>query len=143
MADELRKTYFTLLIPAIAGFIVLWFAKALHLIDFGPIQFQQFFAPFLFILSVIFAIALPIFFRTLFAHRVRDQKSVSEEEFIRFERTFLYIVLVTPYVTLAAYLFGLPRFYCAGTVLTALYAVYYYYPSQRRIQFERRLFRVQ
>lgn len=142
MIDELRRTYFTLLIPAVAGLIALFVFKTFHLIDFAPIKFQELLAPLLFVLSVIFAIALPIFFRTLFAHNIRDQKSVSEAALLRFERSFLHIALVTPYVTLAAYLFALPRFYLAGTVLMALYAVYYYYPSRKRIQFERRIFRV-
>ena len=142
MIDELRRTYIVLLIPAIVGFIFFFIAKKFHLISFGPFKFQEFLGPSLFIASVIFAIALPILFRTLFAHKVRDQKSVSEAALLRFERSFLYITLVTPYVTLAGYLFALPRFYLAGTVLMALYAVYYYYPSEKRITFEKRIFRV-
>ena len=142
MVDELRKTYIVLLIPAIVGFIFFFIAKTFHLIHIGPVKFQEFLGPSLFIASVIFAIALPILFRTLFAHKVRHQKSDSEIDLLKFERIFLYIALLTPYVTLIAYFFELPRFYCAGTVLMALYAVYYYYPSERRITFEKRIFRV-
>ncbi|HDH87206.1 MAG: hypothetical protein JRF08_03705 [Deltaproteobacteria bacterium] len=142
ITDELRRTYFMLLVPAVVGFIFLFGVTKFHLISFGPFKYQEFLGPSVFIASVIFAIALPIFFRTLFAHKVRDQKSVSEADLVKFERNFLYIALVTPYVTLVAYLLALPRFYCAGTVLMALYAVYYYYPSERRIRFEKRIFRV-
>jgi len=142
MINELRRTYIVLLIPAIVGFIFLFVAKTYHLISFGPFKFKEFFGPALFIASVILAIALPILFRTLFAHKVRYQKSVSETDLLKFERIFLYVALLTPYVTLIAYFFELPRFYCAGTVLMALYAVYYYYPSERRITFEKRIFRV-
>lgn len=142
MADKLRRTYFTLLIPAIAGFIAISIVKKFSLIEFGHITFQEIFAPFVFVLSVVFAIAWPIFFRTLFAHKNRHQKSISEVDLIKFERSFLYIALVTPYLTLTAYLLEFPSFYLAGTVLMALYAVYYYYPSKKRIQFERRIFRV-
>jgi len=142
MIDELRRTYFTFLIPAVAGFVGLFVFRTFHVVDLGPSEFQELLAPALFILSVVFAIALPIFFRTLFAHKVRDQKSVSEADLVKFERNFLYITLLTPYVALIAYFFELPRFYCAGTVLMALYAVYYYYPSERRIRFEKRIFRV-
>jgi hypothetical protein len=142
MADKLRRTYFTLLIPAIAGFIAISIVKKFSLIEFGHITFQEIFAPLVFVLSVVFAIAWPIFFRTLFAHKIRHQKSISEVDLIKFERSFLYIALVTPYLTLTAYLLEFPSFYLAGTVLMALYAVYYYYPSKKRIQFERRIFRV-
>jgi hypothetical protein len=142
MLDKLRRTYFTLLIPAIVGFIGISAAKKFNLVEFGHLIFQEIFAPLVFVLSVVFAIAWPIFFRTLFAHKMRQKKRVSEVDLIKFERSFLYIALVTPYLTLTAYLFEFPSFYLAGTVLMALYAVYYYYPSKKRIQFERRIFRV-
>lgn len=142
MVNELRRTYIVILIPAIVGFIFLFAAKTAHLINFGPWKFNQFLGPALFIASIIFAIALPILLRTLFAHKVRNEKSVSEAELLKFERTFLYVALLTPYITLIAYFFEVPRFYCAGTVLMALYVVYYYYPSERRITFEKRIFRV-
>ena len=142
MADELRRTYFTLLIPAIVGFIAISAAKKFNLLEFGYITSLELLAPLVFVLSVVFAIAWPIFFRTLFAHKIRHQKSISKADLIKFERNFLYIALVTPYLTLTAYLLEFPSFYLAGTVLTALYAVYYYYPSKKRIQFERRIFRV-
>ena len=142
MIDKLKRTYFTLLVPAIVGFAAYFIAKTYNLVEFGPTKFQGILAPLLFILSVVFAIALPIFFRTLFAHNVRKKKSVSEDDLLRFERTFLYIALVTPYIALVGYMLELPRFHLGGTVIMALYALYYYYPSQRRVQFERRIFRV-
>jgi hypothetical protein len=142
MIDELRRTYFCFLIPAIVGFAAYFMAKTYDLVDLGPTEFQGILAPLLFILSVIFAIALPIFLRTLFANSVRHQKNVSETDLLKFERTFLYIALVTPYIGLAGYMLELPRFHLGGTVIMALYAVYYYFPSQKRIQFERRIFRV-
>ena len=142
MIDKLRRTYFTLLVPAMVGFAAYFMAETYHLVDLGPTKSQEILAPLLFILSVVFAIALPIFFRTLFANSVRQKKSVSEADLLKFERTFLYIALVTPYIALAGYMFELPRFHLGGTVIMALYAVYYYFPSQKRIQFERRIFRV-
>jgi hypothetical protein len=142
MADALRRAYFALLIPAILGFIVISGFKALGLIPIGQVGFMELLAPLLLVLSVAFALGLPVFFRALFAHRVRKEKSVSEADLLRFERTFLYIALVTPYLTLIGYLLEFPRFHLAGSVLMSLYAVYYYFPSQRRIRFEKRIFRV-
>ena len=142
MIAELRKTYFTLLVPAILGLVFIYLAKTLELFSIIQVEFLKFLAPFIFVASVAFAVALPIFFRTLFAHRRRDEKSVSELDLIKFERTLIYISLVTPYLILPAYLFEIPGLYFGGTVLMALYAVYYYYPSERRVRFEKRIFRV-
>jgi len=142
VAHDLTRTYFTLLIPAILGFILIYIAKFYHLIVIGPIKFLHIISPVIFTLSVVFAIALPIFFRTLFAHRTRYQQSVSEVEWIRFECHFLYIAMITPYLALLACLFELTKFHSTGTILMALYAAYYYYPSKKRVDFDRRIFRV-
>ncbi len=143
MVGELRKTYFTLLVPAILGLVFIYLAKTLELFSISHIESLKFLAPFIFVASVASAVALPIFFRTIFAHRMRDEKSVSQLDLIKFERTLIFISLITPYLILPAYLFEFPRFYLGGTVLMALYAVYYYFPSERRIQFEKRVFRVE
>jgi hypothetical protein len=50
--------------------------------------------------------------------------------------------MITPYLALPACLFELPKFHFTGTVLMALYAAYYYYPSKKRVDFDRRIFRV-
>ncbi len=142
MADDLKKTYLALSIPAFLGLIFVYLLKTLDYFTVGQIESLKYIAPITFVLSVVFAVALPIFFRTLFAHKIRHQKSTSEAELIKFERNLLYIALVAPYLVLVAYLLEFPQFYFAGTVLMALYAVYYYYPSKKRIQFERKIFRV-
>lgn len=145
MANQLKRNYFFVLLPAVLALAVLYAMKTLDVVSgtpTHPVGGPPFLAPVVFVLSVIFAIALPIFYRSLFAHRMRDEKTVSEKDLLKFERTLIHISLVTPYLILPAYLFEFPRFYFAGTVLMALYAVYYFYPSGRRIQFERRMFRV-
>ncbi|MDZ7696920.1 MAG: hypothetical protein U5R49_08390 [Deltaproteobacteria bacterium] len=145
MAKVLKRNYFCIIIPALLALAAAYGAKALGLVSGTPgpvLKSLPFLAPLVFVLSVVFAVALPIFYRSVFAHRMRDEKTVSEKDLLKFERTLIHISLVTPYLILPAYLFEFPRFYFAGTVLMALYAGYYFYPSGRRIQFERRMFRV-
>lgn len=145
MTKALKRSYFSLLIPAVLALALLAGVESFDLLPHiptypsGPLGFL---APFVFVLAVFFAVGLPVFFRALFAHRMREQNTVAESDWLTFERTLIRISLVTPYLILPAYLFEFPRFYLAGTALTALYAVYYFYPSRRRIRFERRMFRV-
>ncbi|MFP4087021.1 MAG: hypothetical protein ACLFUL_09525 [Desulfobacteraceae bacterium] len=145
MAKELKRNYFYIMIPALLALAAAYGAKALGLASGAPVQgwtAPGFLAPLVFVLSVVFGVALPIFYRSVFAHRMREAKTVPEKDWFKFERTLIHISLVTPYLILPAYLLEFPRFYFAGTVLMALYASYYFYPSARRIQFERRMFRV-
>ncbi len=80
------------------------------------------------------------FLRTLFAHSVRNQRQVDVGRFLAFQRRILWISLITVYLAFAAVLCEFPRFYAAAIVLMGLYAMYYYYPSQQRIDFDKKNF---
>jgi len=141
MQDRLKKIYFALLAPAVLGFVVIYLLRSLHGLQWFTDPVVAFVAPTIFILAVIFAVAGPIFYRSLFAHRWQHYLSVPPLALFRFERNQTLIAMVTPYLALVAYFMELPRFHLAGTFLLALYAVYYYYPSTLRISVEQRIFK--
>ena len=142
MIEKLKKTYFSLLIPAIVGFIFIYLSKKFHFFNLGQPQFMSILAPIVFVLSVIFGIATPIFFRSLFAQKMSNKKNTAESKLIKFEQNLIRMALVTPYLGLFAYLYEFKQFYFTATFLVTLYGVYYFYPSQKRIAFEKRIFRV-
>ena len=141
MTEKLKKTYFFLLLPSVFGFALACWARTHDLIEINSNTFIEIAGASIFILCVALAIAFPIFYRTLFAHRNRDLISVSEKKLLNFERTLINVAMITPYLALIAYLMDLPRFYTASAFLFGLYAVYYFYPSKRRIAFDRKIFR--
>jgi hypothetical protein len=94
------------------------------------------------VLVALFGIALPIFYRALFVNKIRDRKSISVDEFLKFEKKLLVIAMIAPYFIVITILLNLPGFYYGMVVIIALYAVYYYFPSEKRIKFEKRLFRI-
>jgi len=142
MIKKLKRTYFSLLIPSIAGFLCIYLLKEFNFIHLGKPQFISILAPSVFVLSVIFAIAAPIFLRSLFAHEMSNEKSTPESKLIKFEQSLIRIALVTPYLGWVAYFFEFQKFYFSAIFIMALYSVYYFYPSQKRIAFEKRIFRV-
>ena len=142
MAKNLKKIYFTFLVPSILGFAIASWAKTYDFIEIGSAKFIEIAGPLIFILGIVLAIAFPIFYRALFAHKSRDLINLPEKKLLKFERTLINVAMITPYLALIAYFFELPRFYTASAVLMGLYAVYYFYPSKTRIAFEKRIFRV-
>ncbi len=142
MDGMLRKTYVMSLIPAVIAFVVLTLLKASSALNPGDISYPPIVAPFIFFLSVLFALAGPIFYRTVFAHSVRDMKNTTAHELLRFERNLIRIALITPYMGLVAYMLDFPNLYFGGCILMSLYALYYFYPSQARLTFEKRIFKV-
>ena len=142
MTAEIKKTYFIILIPSVLGFIFAYGVKIYDLFRIDRVDHLNIMGPVTFMLSVTLAVALPLFSRSLFAHKKRGQKVVSEADFIKFEKRLLYIALVTPYLALVAYVLEFPKFYTIAAILMGLYAVYYFFPSKRRLALDRRIFRV-
>ena len=143
MVAELKRTYLIILIPSILGFMLAYGAKAFDLFRIDrEAGHANILGPAIFIICVTLAIALPMFYRALFAHQKRDQKMVSEAEFIKFERRLMVISLITPYLALVAYTLEFPKFYTTAAILMGLYAIYYFFPSEKRLAFDRRIFRV-
>ncbi|MBU8849049.1 MAG: hypothetical protein KOO65_08265 [Desulfobacterales bacterium] len=142
MQAILKKQFIIIILPAVGLFLVFGLARELNFIKPGQFVIPSVMHSLLFILSVITAIAGPLFFRTLFAHSMRKQTRVPAKEFLSFQKKILWLSLITPYLAFTAVLCDFPRFYSAAIVLMALYAVYYYFPSQKRIDFDRKIFRV-
>ena len=142
MHSRLKKIYYSLLGPAIAGFIALGVVRSIQQPFVLPAHLVAVIAPAIFILAVVFAVAGPILFRSFFAHRQRNHSRVSQSKLFRFERTLIGISMVAPYLALAAWFLQLPRFHLVGILLLTFYAVYYHYPSNKRITFDRKIFRV-
>lgn len=143
MIAELKKTYWKILLPAICALFLAYAIKTMDLIPGENSVPLTVIGPFFFVLAVVFAIGLPILIRSLFVHKIKDQKSVSKIILIKFELKLIIISLVPSYIVILAYFFSFSNFYFTGIVLVALYSAYYFYPSKRRLQFEKRLFRVQ
>ncbi len=142
MATQLKQTYFYLLIPAVIGFIFVFICRRFNLLYMNALDVSDILSQAIFILSIVFAVALPILYRTLFANRIHRQTLTSERDWLKFEKNLIRIALVTPYLTVLAYFLQIPKFYLSGTTLAALYAIYYFYPTKKRIAFEKRIFRV-
>ncbi len=143
MQSRLRKVYTALVGPAVALFAVLYVVKKLGLVDTGAVLVAH---PLLgmgiFFLGAMFGLALPLLLRTLFVYRHRTAQHIEQEELYRFERQLLLVSLIAPYLAVLAAFFEIRTLYFTMTVLAAFYALYYFYPSGKRINYEKRIFRV-
>ena len=142
MRIRLKRYYCRWLLPCAATVAALVIAGHLHLIHSLRLDVAHRLAPLLFVAAVVLAVAVPVFLRASFAHRVRTLRRVSGEDFYLLQRRQIGTALTATYLIPVACLVELPAFYQAGIVLAALYAAYYQFPSARRIAFDRRIFRV-
>jgi len=143
MREQLRKLYVTLVAPAAVLFVVLFIVQRLRPTDtHGIVALYPAVGLVLFLLAIVLGVVSPLLLRTWFVYTNREAKSISETELLIFERWTLYVSLVTPYLAVVAAFLELPTLFFTGTVLAAFYALYYFYPSEKRIRFEKRIFRV-
>jgi hypothetical protein len=143
MFTHLKNVYALLLVPVVLGTALLWILDRMTLLPYELREARPFISTAILTLAALCAVGLPIFYRAYFAHTVRLQKTVSRACFLAFERNLILIALLAPYWGLLAFGWKLPRFYFTGTLLMALYAVYYFYPSRKRLRYDTRIFRVQ
>ncbi len=142
MTSELKKYYLKLIAPAIALFLIYGASEIFHFQDFTKLKSPDFFPVLFFVLSSISAIAGPLFLRTIFAHKMRNKNMVKSEYFIKFEKGLISISMLTPFFCFIAIVCEFDKFYAASIVLLMFYAIYYYFPSQKRIDFDKKIFRV-
>ena len=142
MHRTLQKQYIILVLPGLGLFLVLGLATVLNLIPPERLVLPSGVHNAVFVAAAGTAIAGPIFLRTLFAHSVRHLREVDAAIFLMFQRRLLRVSMTTVYLAFAAVLFEFPRFYAAAIVLMGLYAMYYHFPSQHRINFDKTIFRV-
>ncbi len=71
-------------------------------------------APAIFILAAVFAIAGPILYRSLFAHRQRKLVKVPQVVMYKFERNLTGMALVAPYLALGRLFSAIAAFSSGG-----------------------------
>jgi hypothetical protein len=142
MQKILNKQYWMMIIPAGCLFLIFGLARQLNLIHPGQFAIPSVLHAIIFILSAITAIAGPLFLRTLFAHSMRNETQATAKKFLAFQTNTLWLSQMTPYLAFIAVFCDFPRFYGGAIVLMTLYAVYYFFPSEKRILFDQKIFRV-
>lgn len=138
----LIKTYLKLLIPVIVLLFILYLSQILNVWGSTHIEAKRLISVLFFILAGVFSLALPIFYRALFVSKLKDRKIIPLQEFLDFEKKLIIISMISPYIIIIPIIFNFSSFYFAGIILFSLYSIYYYYPSEKRIDFEKKLFRI-
>jgi len=143
---ELRKAlfrrYMLMLIPAMLIFGIWAACKNSGLTPGFASVGSAILGPLTFICAIALAVALPILYRIRFVRKVSEQQSVDPEEFLSFQLGLTTLALSAPYAASISYVSGVSLFHFTGAFLAALYAAYYYFPSEKKVLHEMRLFRV-
>ncbi|ACN15272.1 hypothetical protein HRM2_21740 [Desulforapulum autotrophicum HRM2] len=138
--DGLKKTYYLMTGPALAGLVVSGMARTKEIIPLWHMEKGG--QVLLLVICAVTCFAAPLMMRTLFAHSLKDRHGAQADRFFKFQQRLLLVSQLTPWWTMFVVVAEFEKFHGSAIILMGLYAVYYYYPSQRRIAFDQRIFRV-
>ena len=141
MEKEIQSYYFKVILPAVVCCLSIFILESMQ-IDVFLGQSSKVGTFLLILLAALFSIVGPLWFRIFFIRKVKGQHEVFVEQFMKFEKTFILIAELSLYVVLIAYVFRVPKTQMVFIALFGFYAAYYYFPSFKRINHEKKLFRV-
>ena len=141
MEKEIQAYYFKVILPAVVCCLIIFILEKMKIDVFlGEISKAGTFL--LIFLAALFSIVAPLWLRIFFIRKVKGQNEVFMEQFMKFEKTFILLAELSLYVVLIAYVFRVPKMQMVFIALFGFYAAYYYFPSLKRINHEKKLFRV-
>lgn len=141
MIKSLKRTYFGIALPPFVGFTLTGILDSTVPAETSRMAVPGPTAAVLLMLAATASIAFPIYYRSWFSYRNRRKKQIKEKKLLRFERILISVTMLTPYLAFLSHLLRLSRFHTTAIILMSLYAAYYFYPSTRRINLDRVIFR--
>jgi hypothetical protein len=141
-ARLLQKVYYLRLLPAVALIVLAYLLQYFFHLTGNTVAAGLAVTVAVTTLSGVAGVAIPVFYRSYFVHRVKDKKVVAADEFIGFERALISIALLTPYFLALAMLMNMSQTALILITLFSLYAGYYHFPTEKKVRFEMRLFRI-
>ncbi len=139
---ELSKYFWKVLTPAV---ILILISEGLKAIGAGvtldaTVTYEISVA--VFVLAALTALGIPVVIRLLFVKKIKDLKQVENEAWVHYEKQSIRFALLTSYLFFIASVLQFSNFFYVSVFLLALYAGYYYFPSEKRVQFEKKMFRI-
>lgn len=141
LTEIFQKFYWIILIPAVLAVCVL----ALNQTFGTPFLTRQASRPVslcILVLTGVLAIILPLWQRIMFCRHQTGKSGTDLKIFLRFEKRFMLSGLLATYMIPLGYFCRLPQVPLFWIIIFSLYAVYYYFPSRKRIALESKIFRV-
>jgi len=141
-AKNLQKIYYWQMVPAVILLIMAYLLTFIFHLSDENLTAGKSVTVIVTTLSGITGIAFPILYRSYFVHKIRNKKKIKEETFLNYERTQITLALLTPYFLIIAVLMNMNQTALMLITLFSLYVAYYYFPSEKKVLFEMKIFRI-
>ena len=141
MQKKLLKLYLQLFIPF--TILVVIFSLIEYLGTYlGFFQTNKIGRTALILFTAFTAIIFPIWNRLLLVKKMRDTKKIDNSRFFEFEQLQIIVPLTTLYFVLFGHFMQVPKVQEFVIAIFGFYAAYYSFPSKKRINLDKKIFRI-
>lgn len=93
--------------------------------------------------AALFDIILPMWNKIIFINKIKENKATKEiQNYFNYQKTLLYFSFTGAYLAIIAYVISIPKIPLFIMLLGGIYSLYFYYPSKKRIHFDRNLLNI-
>ncbi len=137
ITEKLRNFYKLCIIPAVLFFFITLIFQDKFKIN--TITFPKINLVFI-LLSLFFALVLPIIYRIINFYDVNFKGAMSEKRFIFFEKMLIIISQISIYIMIIGNYVIESKIVMIVLSVVAFYSLYYYYPTSKKINLDSRIF---
>ena len=141
LEKKLQKLYFYIISPAIL-LILLFFISEKIYFNFKFLPANRVINTAIMIFTAITSTILPVWYKLLLVKKYRNKKKVSKTDFNATQYRIIISISFSIYWIFPAYLYQSPEMPMLIISFFILYGLYYYYPSKKRIDAEKKIFKI-
>ncbi|RLD82254.1 MAG: hypothetical protein DRJ10_05245 [Bacteroidetes bacterium] len=141
LEKKLKKNYFLIVTPAILLIFIFLLLEKNNIILNFPLG-GKVLSTVIIILSASTSTIFPIWYKLLLIKKLKNNKKVSFDDFTSLQNRVTITTAFSIYWIFPAYMYQLQEIPMLLIAFFAIYALYYYYPSKRRIEMEKKTFRI-
>lgn len=141
LEKKLQKLYFLIIAPA---FLIIFLFFVAEKFDYkvGFNKGGRFISTVIMLFTVISSIILPVWYKILLFKKFRNDKKINFETFAGYQYRIIITVTFSIYWIFPAYLYQLEEMPLVIIGFFILYGLYYYYPTKKKIDAEKKLFKI-
>ncbi|MCF6242110.1 MAG: hypothetical protein L3J74_12290 [Bacteroidales bacterium] len=141
LEKKLQKLYFFIITPAFLLIFLFFISEKFnHAVVLN--KAGRLLSTLIMIFAAISSVILPVWYKILLLKTFRSKKKITFETFAGYQYRIILTVAFSVYWVFPAYLYQLDEMPMVITGFFVLYGLYYYYPSKRKIQAEKKLFNI-
>ncbi len=141
LEKKLQKLYFFIIAPAFLIIFLFFISEKLnHAVVLD--KAGRLISTTIMVFTAITSTILPVWYKIVLIKKFRNTKKISLETFAGYQYRIIITVTFSVYWIFPAYLYQLDEMPMIITGFFILYGLYYYYPSKKKIDAEKKLFKI-